>query len=216
MSHSDYSWMACYEAAATPLLSHDDSRGDRIQDGCASDFPAMVPLDTDAAALRTKIGALTYSHIEGPRTYSASGIAWATRMLDPAWRTLWRGDTHPVNPNDRAYLEVHKVLVLLTDGQDKIAYSDAQATLVLGKSLSSLQASACTAAKAAGIDIYVIGAIPESKISQSQRDAFVDCSSATGSSDSSDYVFLGTVTETEIEDTFASIATRLTSLRRTH
>ena len=121
-----------------------------------------------------------------------------------------------MNPNDRAYLDVHKVLVLLTDGDDKIADTLAYAEVLLGHSLSSLRSSACTAAKDAGIEVYVIGVIPEASIDQTLRDAFIACSSATDSSEASDYVFLGAVTDTQIEDTFETIATRLTSLRRTH
>ena len=215
VSHADYDWMQCYDASTATSPGH-DVKADLVQDGCSSTFPTMIPLSTDATALGEKIKGLTYSHIEGRRTYSAPGVAWGMRMLDPAWRSLWGGDTHPVNPNDRAYLEVHKVLVLLTDGDDKIADTASDAEILLGHSLSSIRSSACTAAKDAGIEVYVIGVIPASSITQTLRDAFVACSSATGSADESDYVFLGAVTDTEIEATFQTIATRLTSLRRTH
>ena len=214
-THADYDWMQCYDAASATGNTHDLVDG-RVQDGCRATFPSMIPLSTDATALGNKIKGLTYSGIEGSRTYSAPGIAWGMRMLDPAWRTLWGGETHPVNASDRAYLSVNKVLVLLTDGEDKIADQPIHAERLFGHSLSSLQSSACTAAKAAGIDVYVIGVIPEAKIGQTLRDAFIACSSAEDSSEADDYVFLGAVTDTEIEDTFATIATRLTSLRRTH
>ena len=214
-THADYQWMACYDATSATTAYH-DVKSDRLQYGCDSSFPSMIPLSTDAASLRTLIQGLTYSGVEGRRTYSAPGIAWGARMLDPDWRTLWGGGTHPVNPNDRAYLSVHKVLVLLTDGEDIIADTDAYSTLVLGHSMASLRSSACSAAKATGIDVYVIGVIAEAAITQTLRDAFIACSSATDSSEASDYVFLGAVTDTQIEDTFETIATRLTSLRRTH
>ena len=215
-THADYDWMQCYDATSKTDNSSHDVVSDRVQDGCSATFPAMIPLSTDATTLGEKIKGLTYSGREGRYTYSAPGIAWGMRMLDPAWRTLWGGETHPVNASDRAYLSVNKVLVLLTDGEDKITEQPSHVDVLLGHSLSSLQSSACTAAKAAGIDIYVIGVIPEAKIGQTLRDAFVACSSATDSTEADDYVFLGAVTDTEIEDTFATIATRLTSLRRTH
>ena len=214
-THADYRWMGCYEAATTPTNNH-DVRADRAQDGCNSSFPSMVPLSTDATALGAAIDALTYSGIEGRRTYSAPGIAWAMRMLDPDWRTLWGGDTHPVDPDDRAYLEVHKIIVLLTDGEDITEDTRTQEELVFGHTLASLQASACTAAKDAGAIVYVVGIIEDSKIDQTLRDQFIACSSAADATEADSYVFLGAITDTAIEDAFSAIATRLTSLRRTH
>ena len=62
----------------------------------------------------------------------------------------------------------------------------------------------------------MIGVIAESAISQTMRDAFVACSSATDSDSADDYVFLGAVAKDDIEDAFSAIAARVTSLRRTH
>ena len=221
IKHSDYEFMYCYDSASATLDTH-GTRSD-LQDSCTNAFPVMTPLSADASAVRTQIRSLTHSYDEGRRTYSALGVAWATRMLDPDWRSLWGGDTHPVDPNDRAYLEVRKVLVLLTDGRDTIGeaswlgLSESKVSeLILGRSLSSLQATACQAAKDDGIEVYVIGAIAESSISQTMRDAFVACSSAPDSDSADDYVFLGAVDKDDIEEAFSAISERVSSLRRTH
>ena len=62
-THADYDWMQCYDATSKTDNSSHDVVSDRVQDGCSSTFPAMIPLSTDAAALGEKI---KRAHLRGP------------------------------------------------------------------------------------------------------------------------------------------------------
>ena len=208
-------WAATRPPPPPPMIT--TCGADRAQDGCSSSFPSMVPLSTDATALGAAIDALTYSGIEGRRTYSAPGDCVGDAHARPRLAHALGGEIPtPSTPDDRAYLEVHKIIVLLTDGEDITEDTRTQEELVFGHTLASLQASACTAAKDAGAIVYVVGVIEDSKIDQTMRDQLIACSSAADATEADSYVFLGAITDTDIEDAFSAIATRLTSLRRTH
>ena len=142
----------------------------------------------------------------GTQTYSTMGVIWGTRLLTPEWRDVWGGDVHPVDPDEDRYLGVRKAIVLLTDGEDN--YDDD-----LGAAPN--REAACTAAKDAGIEIFVVAALDPSKIGTDLSRGLTKCSSHRDNPDRT-YVFINNQTREDLEDAFRQIALQLLIVRRTH
>ncbi len=164
---------------------------DSIQYDCQSAPPPIIPLTTDTGTIRTAINGL---QVRNGETYSAAGVTWAHRLLAPSWRSMWGGGTHPVDPEEDA---VQKALVLLTDGAD--SYN------------ADHRSRACTAAKNAGIKIFVIAAMPS--VSTSLQNALTQCSSAADDPDGT-YIFVNSATRETLKEAFRSIAQQLKHFRR--
>ena len=169
---------------------------------CSSDIP-ILPLNQNMSEVRNAIDALIPI---GDQTYSTMGLIWGTRLLTPKWRRVWGGRVHPVNPSKNKYLGVRKAIVLLTDGEDN--YDDR-----IGAAPN--RSEACTAAKDAGIEIFVVAAMNPSKIGSELSKGLTDCSSQSGHPDRT-YVFLDNHTREDLEDAFRQIAQQLLVVRRTH
>ena len=138
-------------------------------------------------------------------TYSTMGLIWGRRLLTPEWRSVWGGEVHPVDPSDESSLGVRKAIVLLTDGEDNY-------NALVG---APDRSAACTAAKRAGIEIFVVAALNPAYITTSYTRGLRDCSSQDDHPDRK-YVFLDNRTTTDVEEAFREIARQLAVVRRTH
>ena len=117
---------------------------------------------------------------------------------------------HPVDPSRNEYLSVRKAIVLLTDGEDN--YDD-----TLGAAPN--RSEACTAAKRAGIEIFVVAALDRSRIGSALERGLTECSSKDDRPDRTYLffkLFLKNRTREDLEDAFRQIALQLLVVRRTH
>lgn len=195
----------CYDPAAEPS---EVSRRLAPQERCRLETarengnPAhIVPLTTNGEYLRRYIDNLRET---GQTTYSAVGMAWALRLLDPAWRAVW-GDPVLPRDHDSEGNSVRKAIVLLTDGVDNHARHAGQ----------HLQ-TACTLAKNAGVRVFVVAAMDVSKMVGSYD--FVQrlqrCSSNADFPEV-EHVFINNATPEALRDSFRTIARQLKKLRLT-
>ena len=166
-------------------------------------FVPILPLTRDMAVVRRTVDALEPT---GNMTYSTMGLIWGRRLLTPEWRPVWGGEVHPVDPDDEGSLGVRKAIVLLTDGEDN--YDSA-----LGAAPD--RSAACTAAKRAGIEVFVVAAMNPDEIGSGLSRGLTDCSSQGDFPDRT-YVFLENHSREDLEDAFRQIAHQLLVVRRTH
>ena len=173
-------------------------------------MPDILPLTSDRAAIEAAIDSLVPI---GNRTYSALGILWGQRLLSPSWRNVWGGDVHPVDPNASDNIGTRKAIVLLTDGEDNQCglYDPTCATNDVGIERSV----ACTAAKTAGIEIFVVAAMHPDKVSGDLGAALRVCSSESEKPEGT-YVFLENRDPETLSAAFADIARQLRTVRRTY
>ena len=180
------------------------------QDGCEDDS-TILPLSTDPDTVRSAIDSLDAI---GGYTYSALGVLWGHRLLLSSWKGASGGSgAHPVDPGGSDADKVRKAIVLLTDGDDtQCGFNNpgCDGTSRLGVARSD----ACTAAKAAGIEIFVVAAVDPDKVSSGLKTGLENCSSKDDNPDGT-YVFLNNATTANLEAAFADIAHQLRSLRRT-
>ena len=171
---------------------------------------AIMPLTTDIATVKSKIQGL---QAKGRATNSTLGVAWGHRLLASSWRPVWGDDaTHPVDQAEG----VQKALVLLTDGEDNYpdtagnvgadSFSEGQ------KVIADRRNQACTAAKNAGIKVFTIAAMQESRVGE-LGDALKKCSSQADDPNGN-YVFINNATSEDLEDAFRQIARQLVRFRR--
>ena len=199
-----------------PNARHACLRSSRSQGSCAGTggilnrpaIPDMLALSTDATAIEAAIDAMDAA--DG-RTYSALGVLWAQRMLEPAWRSAWGGTArvHPADPATPEYAGMRKAIVLLTDGED--TYCENNTPGCSSSTLAVSRAEACTLAKAQGTEIFVIAAYASSTTAEEQ--SLRDCSSEA-ERPGGRYVFLNNATRAALEAAFADIANQLRHLRR--
>ena len=166
-------------------------------------FAPILPLSRDMDEVRRTINALKPA---GSMTYSTMGLIWGRRLLTHEWRSVWGGEIHPVDPDDADSLGVRKAIVLLTDGEDN--YGSA-----LGA--ASDRSGACTAAKDAGMEVFVVAAMNPSRLGSDLSTGLTNCSSKDDHPDRT-YVFLENHTKEDLEDAFRQIAHQLLVVRRTH
>ena len=210
---SDYYDHRCYDPydPYDPYDAKDARNKDlRPQYGCDDDDPTILPLSTDHTAV---IGAIDGLSAVGFKTFSALGVLWGQRMLLSSWRSVWGGDVHPVDPTSDAGKGVRKVIVLLTDSRDSVCNGDVSHCDedLLGIS----RADAYTQAKKAGIEIFVVAAMPPSQVSSDLAAALTNCSSHSATSDIT-YTFLNNATTANLQTAFESIANQLRVVRRVH
>jgi hypothetical protein len=79
--------------------------------------PAITPLITSKADVQAAIDDMGPWHRGG--TMANLGLAWGWRVLSPNWRGLWGGDSPEGLPLDYHTLNMHKVIILLTDGNNE-------------------------------------------------------------------------------------------------
>ena len=204
---SDYTSHDCYD-----LYDPDTVNWSRHapQFGCDATDPTILPLSTNRSAI---IGAIDGLSPVGARTYSALGVLWGQRMLLSTWRTAWGGTVHPVDPASAAGKSVRKVIVLLTDGHDSICGDDNYACTDSAIGIS--RTDACTQARNAGIEIFVVAAMDPDDISTDFGTSLTECSSESDDSDQT-YAFLNNATPESLQAAFESIANQLRVVRRTH
>ena len=177
------------------------------QYGCGPQHPAILPLTSDRPQIEAAIDTLDAS---GHLTYSALGVRWGQRLLDPQWRAVWGDPVHPVDPAE----DTRKALVLLTDGEDTYCDMGSGRNPSCADSRVGVErAEACAAAKAAGIEIFVITAMVPALVSQELDRALHECSSESDDPDTT-YVFVNNATTENIEAAFADIASQLQTVRR--
>jgi Flp pilus assembly protein TadG len=136
----------------------------------------IVPLTTDYALLSSRIAAL--SHYEDSGTNAADGVAWGWRVLSPG-APFTEGAAYGENP---------KILVLLSDGKNElledkdspfVSHYSAYGFVYRGRFATPTFAGAeayiddrmslaCSNAKAAGIEIYVVAFGVDSAASRSR------------------------------------------------
>ena len=204
---SDFWDMSCYN----PYDANDWRSGDyRPQYGCKDTDPTLLPLSTDRTTI---IGAIDGLSADGAKTYSALGVLWGQRMLLSSWRSAWGGTVHPVDPASADGKGVRKVIVLLTDGHDSICGDDNFACTDSAIGIS--RTDACTLAKNAGIEIFVVAAMHPDQVSTDFGTSLTECSSESDDSDET-YAFLNNATPESLQTAFESIANQLRVVRRTH
>ena len=170
--------------------------------------PAILPLTSDRAAIEAAIDSLEPA---GHRTYSTLGVAWGQRLLSHAWNDVWGSGDHPVDPDDRANAGTRKAIVLLTDGEDNPC--GLQDPTCATNDVGFVRDVACTAAKAAGTEIFVIAAMHPDNVPGSLGTALRACSSEADNPEGS-YVFLENSDAESLRTAFAEIANQLVTVRR--
>ncbi len=203
----DYQYQICYD---TPDKSMSQFAPSAVQWGCGHEVPSILPLTSDRAKLDDAIGGL---EAVGAWTYSALGVVWGQRLLAHPWKSVWGDDVHPVDPGTETNEGTRKAIVLLTDGED--TYCGFGNTSCADSSLGVGRTEACTEAKAAGSEIYVITAMPPRRVSDDLAATLRACSSEADDPDGS-YVFLNNSTPERLEAAFADIANQLLVVRRVY
>ena len=172
---------------------------------CPDSIPAIAPLTTDLAAVKSKIEGLQAVNLgPGHATNSALGVAWGHRLLAPTWRTIWGDAAHPIDLAS-APEGSQKVLVLLTDGEDNNPDITGAA---------ARRSAACTAAKEAGIKVFAIAAMHRS-LDGSLPGELEACSSQADDP-SGTYVFVNHPSAASISQAFQNIARQLVQFRRVY
>ena len=171
------------------------SRGQPPQLGCTS-VREITPLTTDNTSIKTAINNL--SAAPSSQTHSATGVVWAQRLLTHEWQSAWGNSVHPVDPTK--HTDVRKALVLLTDGEDNYTWNARQHLR-----------TACTAAKSAGIKVFTIAAIANTR--SGHQTELKNCSSQADDPDGR-YVFVNNATPEALEEAFRDIARQLLEFRR--
>lgn len=207
----NFYYQVCYGQDPADLGNVFD--GTSAQKGCASPhngtpIPAILPLTSEAAAIRAAIDSLTPV---GFRTYSTLGVLWGQRLLSHSWQDVWGGAVHPVDPDASGNAGTRKAIVLLTDGEDNQCgrHDPGCETNDVGIE----RTVACTAAKAAGTEIFVIAAMHPDEVSGSLGTALRACSSEADRPEGS-YVFLENRDSETLRAAFADIANQLRTIRR--
>lgn len=187
--------------------------GTAAQRGCTSlnddtAIPPILPLTADAAAIRAAIDSLVPV---GYRTYSTLGVSWGQRLLSHSWINVWSGDIHPVDPDASGNAGARKAIVLLTDGEDN--QCGMQDPACETNDVGIERTVACTAAKAAGTEIFVIAAMHPDQVSGSLGTALRACSSEAERPEGT-YVFLENRDPETLRAAFSDIARQLRTVRR--
>ena len=205
---ADFSRNTCYHGTTISEWNTTGYPPADAQLGCSVENPVILPLSTNAETVNTAIDGLVPV---GNRTYSALGVLWAQRLLDHAWSSVWGGGVHPVDPAARESQGLRKVIVLLTDGED--SYCGFGNESCADSRIGFARDDACTEAKEAGTEIFVIAAMHPDKVSGTLGDSLRACSSESDASDIT-YAFLEHSTTDQLEATFATIANQLRVVRR--
>ena len=179
---------------------------------CVADMLSILPLTTDGGRVNGEISKL--KRIDGGQTYSALGILWGKRLLEPGWKSvLGAADdaVHPVDPASENGKGVRKAIVLLTDGEDNQCGGGDRSCA--RNKVGIPRETACELAKKAGIEIFVIAAMDPKEVSGGLANSLRNCSSQADNP-TGKYVFINNTSKKDLEDAFADIANQLTIFRR--
>ena len=211
---TNYKMNFCYDANQFQLLQGSGSRFQSLktpQYGCDSTHPSILPLTSDRATID---GAIDGLDAVGELTYSSLGVLWGQRLLEHGWKPVWGDPIHPVDAN--ANEGTRKALVLLTDGVDSFCdMGTGTKTSCANSTVGVDRTDACTAAKAAGTEIFVIAAMHPDQIDDEFAGTLRDCSSESEESEGT-YAFLNNSTPATLEAAFADIANQLSIVRRVY
>ena len=180
---------------------------------CVTNTPSILPLTVNEKNVTEEISKL--KRVDGGQTYSALGILWGLRLLEPGWKSvLGAADAavHPVDPDSENGKGVRKAIVLLTDGEDNQC-GGGDRSCSRHKSLGISRETACNLAKEAGIEIFVIAAMDPKEVSGGLANSLRNCSSQADNP-TGQYVFINNTSKEDLEDAFADIANQLTIFRR--
>lgn len=205
---ANFSGQACYGQDA-----HDQNRVfDNVspQFDCRDGVSPILPLTADRAAIEATIGALLPL---GIRTYSSLGVLWGQRLLSHGWQAVWGGDVHPVDASSGANAGTRKAIVLLTDGEDNPC--GLQDPFCTTNNVGLVRSVACSAAKAAGTEIFVVAAMSPQNVSSALETSLRACSSEADNPDGT-YVFVNNSDGDSLEQAFADIAQQLKIVRRVY
>ena len=207
---ADLNWLVCYHGRKYNRWNSNDADPNDPQYECSDGTPEILPLSTDAQTIVDAVDALAPI---GNRTYSALGVLWGQSLLEHSWKDVWgdAGDVHPVDPAVRESEGLRKAIVLLTDGEDTYCGFGNEACEDSEVGIS--RTDACTAAKEAGTEIFVIAAMHPDRVSDALGDSLRACSSESEESDVR-YAFLNNSTPEDLIATFAEIANQLRTVRR--
>ncbi len=214
-------WQACYRRAPGDTGARRSGPPDievlDAQHRCGNN-PSIVPLRTDPDTIGSAIDALD---AVGVYTYSALGVLWSHRLLLSSWKSALGavGAAHPADPDEPDADRVRKAIVLLTDGDDtQCGYGNPGCDR---SPLGIARADACTLAKKAGIEIFVVAAMHPDKVSSGLADGLRACSSGSDADypqgtkrPGAKYVFLNNNEEAVLKDAFEDIANQLRTVRR--
>ena len=149
----------------------------------------------------------------GVLTYSTTGVLWAQRMLSHQWKRTWGDPVHPLDPAVAENESLRKVIVLLTDGEDTYCGWDPGACV--DSELGIDRSEACTLAKNAGTEIFVVAAMPPEDVSSDLAQSLRRCSSESDNPGGT-YVFINNGNEEGLRAAFHEIANQLLEVRRVY
>lgn len=137
------------------LLGEFVSKGNRGYGTRDCPEAAMMPLTSDATALKSRIASFAASG----GTAGHIGIQWGWYMLSPKWASALAQSQQP-EPYDNT--KVSKYAILMTDGEFNLSYFDVDSPDAVyidnGKAATRDAAKTlCTNMKAQGIEIFTIG-----------------------------------------------------------
>lgn len=128
----------------------------------------VIPLTADSKSLLDSIDDFEANGY----TAGAIAIQWTYYMLSSSWRSVIKDAGLGDGPADRDDKKIHKVAILMTDGQFNTAYASVSSNFNSQGSKSRTNAeSLCTNMKAEGIEVFTIGFDLNNKsMSQTERD----------------------------------------------
>ncbi|MDE0049718.1 MAG: VWA domain-containing protein [Rhodospirillales bacterium] len=206
---TDFVYQQCYEATSLPKWRLVWG-GKDAQRFCSDDPATILPLTTDATNVKDAIDNLKPV---GHATNSALGVLWGQRLLTHSWKGVWGDSVHPVDPTSEESTGARKAIVLLTDGEDNVCgYADRSCTHT---DVAIARETACTIAKNAGIEVFVIAAMHPDQVNEALGTSLKACSSQTDNPEG-EYVFLNNSDDADLEAAFADIANQLKVFRRVY